>query len=141
MIIGNFTPGMVLKNPNSSVEEIQDYLDKRLPDQTKFTRDHIKVSRLWFDWDENKEVLHKHEFCELTRKITIERTTASKVREYVLAFFRSLFKIEHLTSRYNLSDTQIKDIKTSFEKLFSDSVLPQNKNSSHIKASYLSCKK
>ena len=29
----------------------------------------------------------------------------------------------------------------SFEKLFSDSVLPQDKNISHIKASYLSCKK
>lgn len=132
---------MILRRSESTKEEITRYLQERLPDDSKFSDENIKIREIWFNWKNFKEVPGKeNNDCERTRNITIKRSTTSKVGEGFTAFWSSFFDINRLTSEYNLDRADVMYMKTAVEELFSEEALGPEKNTEKIKKIYVNCR-
>ncbi|BBI17374.1 hypothetical protein [Neochlamydia sp. S13] len=134
-------PSSVIRDKNSEDAEVIEYIYNRLPKNGTFSKTDIKVSRVIYDWAKGAEhptskPLNK--YCEITRKITLKRQTASKIGEGFQAFFLTFLNMAQ--NKYNLDEAHVAYAKTAIEEILSDEHLEDNQNSRELKSLYVNCK-
>jgi hypothetical protein len=132
-------PSTVLTTGSTST--IQNFLIERLPENVRFSRQNIKITELWYDWMSYREKdSYRSDSCEWTRKITIERSTMSKLKEDFYAFFSFVVDVESLTQHYKANKKDKKNLERAIQKIFDeDKCLDENEEL--INKLYYSCKK
>lgn len=133
---------MVLSKRESTKEEIITYLHDRLSNNSKFSKENIKVIEIWYDWRHRLETKSKlTRECEWTRKITIERMTSSKVGEGFKAFFSSFVDLQNVTRNYNLDRTDLMHMERAVQELFSDEAIDKDNITENVNKVYTNCQK
>lgn len=128
-----------IRNSENSIDQVKDYIHSRLPRGVEYSKEDIKVTIVWFDYNNRQEsFVEKPGFLQ-SRKIVLERSKGSKVREGFKAYFITL--VGMAKEKYSFSEDKEYEINRAMEKLLDDDALHDVlEGKEHISKVFYTCR-